>query len=505
MAVERHPLLKWKYPSPKVLRNEVFASDKPPFAPFPTVTNLINANLCPYALYHDLIHGIQNALIGHYRFNKRGELFNRFIAHLKLSIKNGEELKGDIPAQQQVIQNWFHRFAQSQNFKSKERSDIWRSYIEPWVTYKLKNGELQGISKDDQLFFEVSVANYYTPFPLKDGIRNYPLRGRIDEIDLTHKRIIERTIKGKSDEEHPPFLKDYQIWLLWKILCSLKREQLPLPWRDLNFEDFECIVETPHRDFIISDNPEYILHTHWAYAWINDISISESPEVFKVVIENRQCAPENPHPHCEHRFVNCFKTDFFYPSSRPEIRKAFQPWYRGLLWEQMWNGHLWHYQILRLEQKDLVNYGLAIETKVVSHKDNQIELELIERKVNTLRGYEYCTIIPYGTVFCGVNMNAKLIKTMDNKIFLQIDGVLPAISKEVLLLLSPDISIPVMKESPKFLERYEQSNLFNLKYIGTNEIEESQKRSVIQLLEAIFGTRQLRREIDERRTESENK
>ena len=63
MTVERHPLPRWRYPRNEVLRNQVFASGRPPFTPFPTVTNLVNANLCPVALYHDLIHGIENALV----------------------------------------------------------------------------------------------------------------------------------------------------------------------------------------------------------------------------------------------------------------------------------------------------------------------------------------------------------------------------------------------------------------------------------------------------------
>jgi len=87
--------------------------------------------------------------------------------------------------------------------------------------------------------------------------------------------------------------------LLWKIICSLlKEENLPNEWRGIRFEDFELVVETPHHDFVISDNQNFINDTHSAYAWINDISISESPGVFSEVFENAQCAPENPHLKC---------------------------------------------------------------------------------------------------------------------------------------------------------------------------------------------------------------
>lgn len=497
MTVERHPLSRWRYPRSEVLRNQVFASGRPPFAPFPTVTNLINANLCPVALYHDLIHGIENSLVrGDIRtIGRRGSLFHNFIAFLKLSIKNGDfTLRRDIPSQIGSIQDLFFRFSQSQGFQISESNDIWRLYIRPWVTRKLESGELQDLSSESQTFFEISIANSHIPFSLESGVRNYPLRGRIDEIDLTSRRIIERTIKGRREDDSPPILKDYQIWLLWKILCSLKDKHLPNEWRGLNFENFELIVETPHHDFVISkDNPDFINNTHWAYAWINDISLSELPGIFSEIFENAQCAPENPHPECGHPFINCFPRRYPFPRCRPEIRQTFQPWYRLLLWEQMWKGHLWHYQLLMLKKEELLDLGIIVETNVVSVKDNEVELEITGREANTLRGYEYCTIIPYGTVFCGLKLDARLVRAQNNNIVLQLSGILPTISEEAILLLSPDIPAPIMKEPPIFLEQQMQSALFRLKHIGAQREERARERSLIQLLESIFGTRPLRR------------
>ena len=496
MTVERHPLPRWRYPRNEVLRNQVFASGRPPFAPFPTVTNLINANLCPVALYHDLIHGIENALVRDdlRTVKRRGELFHNFVAYLKLSIKNGDfELRGDIPSQLSSIQNMFLSFSQSQGFQIYESNDIWRLYVRPWVERKLDNGELQSITSDSQIFFEISVANPHVPFPLENGVRNYPLRGRIDEIDLTQRRIIERTIRGGQEDSSLTFLKDYQIWVLWKILCSLRAEHLPNEWGGIRFEDFEMVVETPHQDFVIFDNQDFVNDTHWAYAWINDISISEVPGVFSEVFENAQCAPENPHTECGHPFINCFPRRYPFPRCRPEIRQTFQPWYRLLLWEQMWKGHLWHYQLLMLDRKELLNLGIIVETNVVSVQDNQIELEIMGGEANTLRGYEYCTVIPYGTVFCGLKLDARLVSTRKNNIVLQLSGILPTISQEAILLLSPDIPAPVMKEPPIFLEKQIQSALFRLKHIGAQNEERAQRRSLLQLLESIFGTRALRR------------
>ena len=76
---------------------------------------------------------------------------------------------------------------------------------------------------------------------------------------------------------------------------------------------------------------------------------------------------------------------------------------------------------------------------------------------------------------------------------LQLDGILPAISQEAILLLSPDIPAPIMKEPPIFLDRQIQSALFRLRHIGTQNEQRARRRSLIQLLEAIFGTRPIRR------------
>ncbi|MCK4247810.1 MAG: hypothetical protein KAX04_04655, partial [Methanomicrobia archaeon] len=207
MTAKRKILSKWRYPRSEILE-KVFPSGKPPFAPFPTVTNLLNANFCSAAIYHDLIHGIDNAILVDYHLKGRGNLFHEFIAHLKLSLQNRViRLSGyDIRTQQDMIQNLFLSFARGRGFDINAISDIWKQYIEPWVRRKLQNGELESISSEDQLFFEISIANPRTPFPTDGGKRHYPLRGRVDEIDLTRKQIIERTIRESASGNEPPLL-----------------------------------------------------------------------------------------------------------------------------------------------------------------------------------------------------------------------------------------------------------------------------------------------------------
>lgn len=493
---KREPLTRWRCPEREALLGNVFPSGKPPFAHFPTVTNLLNVNLCPVAVYHDLIHGIDDALIGRYPLERRGDLFHKFLAHLKLSLKNEKfKLSGyDTQAQSGMIKDLFLRFSQRRGFSMDAASDIWRLYIAPWVQRKLQQRELENISRGDQIFFEVSVSNAHVPFSLDSGIKHYPLRGRIDEVDLTKKRIIERTIKGTSSDAEPPLLKGYQVWLLWEILSSLKYGQLPPPWSSIDFKEFELIVETPFNDFPISkENPNWVMNTHYGYAWINDISISESPGVFREVFENAACTPISPHTECEHKFLICFPCNYPYPQSRPGIKQTFKPWYRLLLWEQIWEGHLLQYQLLMLERNELKELGLISEGKIISFSDDKIELEISGKEVSSVRGYERYTIVPFGTLFCGKKINATLISVDGNRFIMEIEDEEVDLSKDAILLPPQSEPPPIMREPPIHLKKQMQNALLRLQNSGVIKPGSAQSKSLIQLLEGVFGRRPLRR------------
>lgn len=498
MTAKREPLSRWRYPSRNCLLGTEFPSGRPAFTPLPTVTNLLNANLCPVAIYHDLIHGVDNALIPQYGKEKqRGDLFHKFISRLKLSLKNRIFILSgyDIQSQLGMVQDLFLRFSHRQGFSTAEASDILKLYIEPWVRRKLRSGELENISKDDQLIFELSVGNARVPFSLEGGKRHYPLRGRIDEVDLTRKRLIERTIKGNPSNTESPLYKDYQVWLLWKILYSLKLEQLPPQWNSVDFQNFDLVVETPYNDFTIKpDNEGHVMDTHYAYAWINDISISESSGVFREVFENAVCTPLTPHTECWHKFLNCFTRDYPYPQSRPEIKRTFKPWYRLLLWEKIWEGDLFQYQLLMLSREELIRQGLISEGRIVSFKDNKIELEVGEENIGSIRGHDRYTIIPYGTLFCGKRETATLVEAEKNHLTMELHGIEEIFFKDAILLpLSSDSPPPIMQEPPAYLKKQMQKALLRLQYSGVIKPEKSQEKSLVQLLEGVFGRQSIRR------------
>jgi hypothetical protein len=460
----------------------------------------MNANLCPVALYHDIVHGIDNALLGHYSTQKRGDLFSAFAAYLKLSIRNGTlDIGRSSSARMARVKNAYIHFCEEERIPTGEGQDVWELHVEPWVTRKLDNEDFSGIDSSAKLFFEVSVANPRLSFELDGGTRTYPLRGRIDEIDIARKRIVERTIKDEEGNDKPPFLKDYQVWLLSRILRSLEKNQLPSEWQSVDFSEFQMVVETPQNDFLIRDDAKYLGSTHTAYAWINDVSLSESHSVFTEVSENAQCVPENPNPFCYHPFINCWRPRYDLPRSRPEIRQVFHPWYRLLLWEQIWKGHLWQYQLVMLARNDLFRMGIVLPTRVVAVQNDVFRLQVKKGSASSIRGLEHCTIIPFGTVYCGLRVNTTVKNAEGDTLDLQAKNHLgrmqvSRMSEEALIISSQDQESPVMSEPPIFLQRNTQRSLFRLKGIGTDSPEKARKRSVIQILEAIFGTRPIRRE-----------
>ena len=118
MIEGRAPLSKWSYPH---IREETFPSGNPNFCPFPTVTNLLLAKFCPIALLHDLLHGRDYALLGGSDIKRRGDLFHKFIAHLKESL-----IKGELKLSGYDISQLFHSFAEKYEFKFNARNDLYR-------------------------------------------------------------------------------------------------------------------------------------------------------------------------------------------------------------------------------------------------------------------------------------------------------------------------------------------------------------------------------------------
>ena len=461
MTALREPLYRWRNPQNALLRGQVFPRDNPPFGPFPTVTNIINANLCPRALVHSLFHGFSNAL-NMYSFDgiSRGDLFHGFCAYLKWLIHTGEiEIQeGRFPYTIERIHEEFRRFCQRESLPGGEVEGIWREYINPWITRKLEVGELNTIP-DEEIFFELYIATTDLSLELGDGIRHYPLRGRIDEINISRRVIIERTIRPATTDGQPPFLKDFQIWLLNRLLLSLNNNQLPEGWNADRFTDYTLIVETPQDDYVINpDQPDFINDTHSAYAWLDDLARTENPSVFREVSENQACSPEIHHEHCVHAGGKCFRRVYSHPISRPEIRRGFQPWYRRLLWERMWNEDLWHYRLLHFPIDELIDMRYIMEVPIQGREDNELQLGLSNEDTTALGDYNF-VILSFGTLNCGLRLQGRISPNTTDGTKVIVSRDWQRFSNQV-FVLSPESTTPMFKEPLTWMEPMKQRNLF---------------------------------------------
>ena len=478
---ERVIPVSWRRPQSDVLLEERYKYSRPPFDPFPTVTNMVNASKCPVAILHDILHGVDDATIPYEKYGL-GELYHRFIAHLKLSAA-----RKDIPSQSDIRYR-FEMFARDE--KEGTKNNCWLYCVEPWC-----NERLHGLSEtDENIFFEVSVANAYVPFKLGDENITYPLRGRIDEIDFKNRKIIERTIKGRRTDQSPPPLKDFQLWLLWKALSSIEKKNYPERWGNLNFEDFELIVETPYHDFVVrKDNPEFEKKAHVAYAWIKDL-VGGGKSEFEAY-QHRFCNHINTDTECGARLA-CFRRQYKHPTCRGEVHKEIRKFYPPLFWQQMWDHHLFRYQLLMLDKKGLKGLGYLSEGKVVSLKDGKIEIKIDPRQAapilerRTSSG-ERDNLLVIGSFSLGFELDARFEKIKDDKLVMGVGKKKLPPSQRAMILPSES---SILRTSPWFLSRLTQRNLFSLERWGYEIDKKAKEHSVIQLLECVFGTKKITRE-----------
>ena len=488
----RVPLSHWNWPSRAVLKGERYPQGCPPFAPFPTVTDVITARLCPVAAYHSLIHGL-DALEEQRPWGRDlGNHFHDFIAELRIGLASERKHLplGPATAQEEAIRQWLIEYVERERVRPTDAAILWSSYIEPWVRRKLgdRDRELQDLP-GRQIITEIDVTHPRVPFVLESGERRYALRGRIDELDLTRRCLIERTSRGSSSDTLPPSFKDYQVWLLSKILRTLGPNQLPHEWEDLMAGSWNIVVETPHQDFIISDETPYLSITHEAVAWIHDIA-DQPQRSWREVRANRACGPENPNRDCRHPFFNCFSHPPTYPQSRAEMRHQFRRWFPPLLYEQMWEDDLWHYRLVMLEREELIEQALVFETTVVDVSENRVVLEVLGPRARALRGRNDFIIVLGGTLYCGPRVRATVVDAQDSRITVQLERPVGTITGTA-LLLPQGSEADVLDQPLRFLVRNEQARLFRLQYMGCSQREAAERISIVQLLEAIFGRRSI--------------
>lgn len=488
--MSRTVLSRWNRPEQKVLE-QVFPAGKPPFDPFPSVTELINAYYCPLAIYHYLHHAEEGAFTPRTAIEgwRSGETFHSFIEQIKTSLiegrlkANSQDTAGFIG----IIRSEFTTFSRHLD----KPGVFWQQYFEPWL--KRKANELMKLGPNSQNYFETTVANYKIPFQIKEGgTRTYPLTGRIDEIDIDNKRIIERTIKSTI----PP--KDYQVWLLWKILCSIDKNQYPDAWKNINFNQFDLVVETPAaEDYIVEkNNPEFEHRTHECYAWIHDLTFG--PKAVAEAYANRACTYENRREDCGLSWM-CYARRQPFPEARGEMRRTFKDIYRALLWEKMWGSDLFQYRFLALSEQELEERGLTCKGTIVpnTRRGRVFQVKIPPSRVGLISARATDDIgkflIVFGNFFIGRTYKAKLERKGPDLFSVETEGNGGPLFSNQPLIANVDTDFFVFEERPTYLIANVQRDMHRLEYRGVKSPEKAQADSKIQLLESIFGDRQIKK------------
>ena len=485
----RTPLPEWPRPSRETLMGEVYRHGRPKFAQFPTVTDVVTTALCPVAAVHNILHGRGNALIERDTFGGVGNLFHNFVAHIKTRVAQGK-----VFTDPRNIRWEFDTFARGKNPKLID--ECVRYHVEPWCLRKF--AEITSIRRDANIFFEVSVGHTYVPFTSAVGRRTYPLMGRIDEVDIDNSRLIERTTMGLPGDTDPPKMKDYQLWLLWRTLCSVEKRKYLKTWQNIDFRKFDLVVETPYKSFTINNNnPAFERLTQSAYAWIHDITFGRM--AIAEAYANRACSTLTKLKECGLQSV-CYRKNWGNPTgaARGAMKREFRELYAALTHELLWNQHLFRYQIFTLEKDELEELGLVSFGNVVSAKDNKIEIEFAPKEAEyvhvrqasgegDIAGY----YLVFGTFNIGLKTRGFITKLKDdNKVVFDIEN--KRIPEATAMLTHLDPEMAMYGTQPWFLTTNMQRDMYRLQK-GTLGDKRAKKDSVIQMLESIFGTKQLER------------
>jgi len=482
-------LVHWRRPRREWLEpGGIYPFGTPPFDPFPTVSDIVSADFCPVAILHRLLHGEDRSptFISERRDRLRGAgtLYHEFIAILKSRIVNGD-LQRFSP---DVIRPEFLRFVRGQ----EELQEIWPRYLVPWLN-GVRSGEHTSVSPRERVFFEVTVASEYVPFRYEEQRLTYPLRGVIDEINLDRRLIIERTIVGGPDDDGPPEADALQLWLLWKVLNSIDRHNYPEELRGVNFDDFHIIVETPFHDFEIDrENQEFERRVHDAYAWIRDLTFDHRSEF--EAYRNQRCDRE-PGIRCSFMHTVCRRRNFQFPQARSVMREEFRSWFRPLWHEIIWNSHLLQYRLLRLPLDDLEHQGWLARARITSFIDRDlIQVEIIRDEergpiLAHIQNSGRCELI-FGTPSIGQRIEVTLESEAEGRLILRTSKRYLFLSNNTFIL--PDVAL--LESRPWYLTQRIQQDMFRFEHIGRENIVRARNDSLVQLIEAIFGSNLLRRE-----------
>jgi hypothetical protein len=179
------------------------------------------------------------------------------------------------------------------------------------------------------------------------------------------------------------------------------------------------------------------------------------------------------------------------------MKREFKELYAALAHELLWNQHLFRYQIFTLEKDELEELGLVSFGNVVSVKDKKIEIEFASKEAEyvhmhqasgegDIAGYN----LVFGTFNIGLKMRGFITKQDGDKFIFDVEN--KKIPDPTAMLTQLDPEMAMYGTQPWFLTTNMQRDMHRLQKRTLGD-KRAKKDSVVQMLESIFGTKQLER------------
>ncbi len=470
--------LRWNPPDDSILDGDVYPEDEPPFDMFPSVTEIVATTFCPRAGYRLLIQAL-NPFTERGFPAKIGQLYHMCIAWLKRYISGSSAIS--LSSLDEILTG----------IAGTNTRYIRRDVKKWWRTHRAF------VEKGDIYFFEMYVSG-----EIRFSHGNCFVRGKIDEIDITNKKIVERTTKPIDLALRQR--KDFQLWLLWRILSSIPPDKRPAELKNEDFEDYELVLETPNDKQTVKPRRDYeqMLYSTLR-GWIRPI---KKGGVWMSIKRTIRCDPaEAKEKACGLRWI-CFQRNYRYPEGRIRLRTTLTHRWRALLWETIWLQDLQEYRLILRNYQELAQNGTLALGSVERIKETPTELEVEVDFGNDLlaSGIEaeakrtpLCAIV-YGTPSMGIRLSVDVRDRKDSRITLIVredpsipHPPLPYLPNQIFITSAP---VAMYSPPPVFLYKRAQHDSFIFTTRGTDKERIAERRANVQLLEGFFGRRRLVRE-----------
>jgi hypothetical protein len=488
----------WFRPTGPVLRPEVFASDTPPFYPFPSVRQVAKG-YCPVAILHDLFWGRaylgrQDEWIG----GQIGSLYHDVVGSFRRDIAARRLTThhiGETQVAEALGQRYFEDFAERRR-PAPADADRLRTLFLRYVTRKAAEGELQQLA-GQQVLTEVELANPKCYFLLGGQERRYPLHGRADELNVTRRILIERTLESDPlVPESPPKYKFWQAWLYGQIISTLDESRRPPALASLWNGPLDVLVETPDHDLRVEADESFAQVVAQAYYWIRAVFRGVT---HTAIYSERACSEDNPDESCSHCRIDCLTPAPTFPARRDEIRRMCRSYARAFLNDRVWNYDLWLYRQSLLPPAVLEKDGRRFAGVITDLDEQHLNVEVSTEDAKAIQGRRGLLGVPSatGNFFVGhrIRLAPPEVQNAGRIDRVRLSFRISRHDSEQLrdaggiALVTPPETEVFFAEQPLSLQDYDRSRLARLMKVGTRSAGTAQQSGVVRALRVM--TREL--------------